>query len=289
MPVGVAIGVGGAASAYSSRKNAKDAAKASGEAADVQAASQQEALDYLKQINALPQELREKALKQLSDFYRIPGQQSQDSIKAWFQANPNASDGEIALAMQDFGVSPQQVAIATGKPLAEVEQRFRAQGGTGFYEPRGQDQLIAEAKNSPLYAAIMGTREGAVDEMARYASATGGLRSGNAKAAFAREGQRVSNDALLQSFNQAQGQDRYNVARSDLDRGLHLAGVSGLAGLDTGATEIAGMTADIGTTNAAGILGGAQAKQQGSQNTLNTLLGIAGLGIQAYGNGMIKI
>jgi hypothetical protein len=222
MPVGAAIAVGGAATAYTSRKNAKDASKASGEAADVQALSQEEALDYLKQINALPQELREKALQQLGDYYQVPG------------------------------------------------------------APKDQTQLIAEAEASPLYAAIQGTREGAVDEMARYASATGSLRSGNAKAAFAREGQRVSNEALLESFNQAQENDRY-------ERGLNLAGLSGLAGIDTGATEIATRTADIGTTRAAGILGGAQAKQQGSQNTLNALLGIAGLGIQAYGNGMIKI
>lgn len=54
-------------------------AKASIKASETQAAAQREALDYLKQINELPQEYREKALTQLGNYYGLgePGAQEQ--------------------------------------------------------------------------------------------------------------------------------------------------------------------------------------------------------------------
>lgn len=222
MPVGVGLGVAGAYGANRANKSAKEAANASKQAAGMQADAQQQALDYLKEINALPQELREKALQGLGDYFQVPG------------------------------------------------------------APKDQQTLISEAMGSPLYAAIMGTQKAGEGAILRHQSATGGLRSGSTQGALTDFGQQTANRALLESFNQAQSSDRY-------ERGVNLAGLSGLAGLTTGAPEIANLTTGIGQTNAAGILGAAQARQQGSQNTMNNLLGIAGLGIQAYGNGMINI
>jgi len=51
----------------------KTAAKAAGEASEVSAASQEEALQYLRETEALPQELRESALSQLGSIYGLPG------------------------------------------------------------------------------------------------------------------------------------------------------------------------------------------------------------------------
>lgn len=309
MPVGVGLGVAGVAGAAASKSASKKAASASQsaaqtvsdsslEAAQIQAQSQQEALEYLKQREALPNEIRDESLQGLSDFYRIPGKRGLGEIQAWLQANPNATDAEIALAMDRYGVSPRQIAAATNRPLAEIEQRYRAQGGTGFYEPRGQDQLIQDAMGSPLYAAIMGTQRAGEQTILRNASATGGLRSGNSNGALTDFGQQTANRALLESFYQAQGRDDYNVARSDRDRGLHLAGLTGLAGLQGNDQAIANLTSNIGTTSAngvmnagnaaaGGILGSAQAMQQGTQNSINNVLGVAGLGLQAYGLGLI--
>lgn len=222
MPVGIGLGVAGAVGAKATRDSAKSAAAASQQAAGVQADAQQQALDYLKEINALPQELREQALQRLGDYFQTPG------------------------------------------------------------APKDQQTLIGEAMNSPLYAAIMGTQKTGESAILRHQSATGGLRSGNTQGALAGFGQQLSEQALLESFTQAQANDRY-------ERGVNLAGLSGLAGLQTGANEIANLTTGIGQTNAAGILGSAQARQQGNQNTVNNLLGLTGLGIQAWGNGMIKI
>jgi hypothetical protein len=244
MPVGAIMGAVGVYGAKTAKSSAKDAANASTQAAntmadtslqsaEIAAQSQREALEYLKQVNALPTQYRDQALAGLSSYYQTPG------------------------------------------------------------APKTQQQLIDEAKNSPLYAAIQGTKQGAVDEMARYASATGGLRSGNAQVAFAREGQRVDQNALLQSYNQAQSDDRYNSA-------VNLSGLSGLAGIDNGSGQIASLMAGIGQTQAQGLYGAGQAqsqgmiaagqaRQQGTQNAFGNLLGMGGIAAQMYGNGMIKI
>jgi hypothetical protein len=222
MPVGIGLGVAGLGSAAIARNSAKDASKASLEAAGIQAGSEAEALEYLKQSNALPMQLRDQALQGLAGYYQVPG------------------------------------------------------------APKTQEQLMAETYASPLYKGLLSTTDAAVDQVARYQSASGGLRSGNAQMAYAREGQRVSWDAFNTAYNNAQSNDQY-------ERALNLQGLSGLAGLQTGETGIADLTARIGETRGQGMIGAAQAKQQGTQNAMGNLFGVAGLGLQAYGNGMIKI
>ena len=236
MPVGIGLGAGAVVGGITARNSAKSAASASDRAANVAAESQREGLDVMreqmewqKEVDALPRELREKALRGLDSFYQVPG------------------------AM------------------------------------RSQDELINEARSSPLYNAIMGHKQGAVDEMARYASATGGLRSGGAQAAFARQSVELENEALLRAFQQSQQRDDYN-------RGMHLTGLTGLAGLQGNDAVIAGLTGqmaqqmgNIGQTQAMGILGSAQARQQGNQNMMNNVMGFAGLGLNAYNAGLINI
>lgn len=219
MPAALATIAVGAYSANRTSKAAKDAANASTQAANTQAGAEQEALDYLKQTNALPMQYRDQALGQLAGYYQAPG----------------------------AAKTPQQ--------------------------------LTEETYNSPLYHALLRTSDEAVDQMARYQSATGGLRSGNAQAAFAREGQRVSWDAFNQAYNQQVGNDRY-------ERALQLQGLSGLAGLDTGENGIANLTAQIGQTQGQGQIAAAQARQQGTQNNMNNLLGFGTLLAQMQGGGI---
>jgi hypothetical protein len=47
-------------------------------------------------------------------------------ITAWLAANPKASDKTIASAMQHYGVSPHQMAQATGLSAKEVQSRYDA-------------------------------------------------------------------------------------------------------------------------------------------------------------------
>lgn len=257
MPVGAITAAVGVYGANKASKSAGKAADASLEGSQIAADAQMAGLDYLKQRDALGNQLSDQAKQQLANYYQVPGQ---------------------ATSYDD------QLAASRANPL---------------YAMRPQDQQIAEAKNSPLYASIMGTTQNALDAVGRYQSATGGLRSGGAQMAFAREGQRVANDALLQSYNAVQQRDMYNnqgVVDSFAQRqgqenylnGLNLSGLAGLAGFQGNDQAIASLTAGAGNTLGQGIIGASQARQQGTQNSMNNIMSALGLGIGAYGNGMIR-
>lgn len=47
-------------------------------------------------------------------------------IQQWLAANPNASDAVIAANMENYGVSPEQMAQATGLNAADVQSRYTA-------------------------------------------------------------------------------------------------------------------------------------------------------------------
>jgi hypothetical protein len=304
--VATAIVGTGLISAKVSKDAAKDASKASAQASGVQADAQQQSLDYMKEINALPQELREEALRKLQEMSQnYQGHQygtdfQTGDIQNWLRQNPNASDAEIAVAMQRHGISPTQMAAATGKPLNQIQDRYQAQGGIFNRGPMSQDQLITQAQGSPLYAAIMGTQRAGEQSILRNQSATGGLRSGNSNGALTDYGQQTANRALLASYADAQATDRYNQefgqnqtnynreqAGNEFyrDQGIPLSILTGMAGLSGNENAIAGLTSDIGATRAGGILGGAQANQMGTQNSMNNLFSILGLGIQGKSAG----
>jgi hypothetical protein len=209
------------------------------------------------------------------------------SVNRSNKAASNAAEASTQAANTQAASEQEALDYLKQTNALPMELRDQALRGLGSYyqvpgAPKSQDQMIQEAYNSPLYKAIIHTADDAVDQQARYASATGGFRSGNAQMAFAREGQRVSNDALLQSFNQVQGNDQY-------ERALQLQGLSGLAGLDTGENGIANLTAQIGATRGQGIVAAGQARQQGTQNSMNNLLGLGSIFAQGVGSGAIKI
>lgn len=186
------------------------AADAALQAGNVQAAAQLEQLEYLKQINELPQQYREQALTELAGIYGL---------------------GE------------------EGQGIA-----------------RTQEQLIEQAKTSPLYQELLGTREAGEEALLRTAGATGGLRSGDVQRSLYDYNTQLERQALTQAFGQQQAEYQ-----------KQLAGLQGLAGTPTYASQIAQTTGDIGTTQAQSILGAAQAQQQGIQNTTNLGLGIGAL------------
>ncbi len=145
-------------------------------------------------------------------------------------------------------------------------------GLSDYYDnPKSQDQLIAEAKSSPLYAAILGSRKQGEDSILRNASATGGLRSGNVQDDIFSYTSNLENTALLQSL-----QD------NDMRERLRLSGLEGLAGIQGYGNQIAGTISDIGMTKAQGITAGAQAEQQGNQNVIDNILGIGKVAATAF-------
>jgi uncharacterized protein YaaQ len=126
--------------------------------------------------------------------------------------------------------------------------------------PKTQDELIADAMNSPLYKQIMGTKTDALDSIARYASSTGGLRSGNTSMALGRESQKISERALTTAFGESENRDNY-LREHQLSGLLDI-----LRGTPSNANSIAGLYKDIGTNqntatiNATNAFAGGQEK-----------------------------
>lgn len=207
--MGLALGAGILGAGALGYMGSKEAGKSSQQAASTQAASQMQQLEYLKEINKLPQEYREQALTQLSE-------------------------------------------------------RFLQDGGPT------QEETIAAAKGSPLYAEIMGGLQTGEEAILRQAGATGGLRSGGVQENLAKYAGGLERSALTQSYNEQIAQQQ-----------RELMGLQGLAGLDTGSQQIGQTMADIGATQASGILGQGQSYQQGLQNISN--IGMQGLGLAMYG------
>lgn len=186
-----------------------DAANAAKEAAQTQADYQREALNYLKQTEKLPQQLREGALTGLGDIYGIGG-------------------------------------------------------------PESQNKFFSGLESNPIYSAIMSGKAAGEDAILRNASATGGLRSGNASYNLADYNTKLKNEALLSSYNN------------------QVQGLQGLAGIQSMAPQIANATTGIGQTLAQGTTGAAQANQQYQQNQTNTLMGLGSLGLLAFSDVRLK-
>lgn len=187
-----------------------DAADASLQASQTQAAYQTNALNYLKEREEIPRQFSEQALKGLGGLYGM-------------------------------------------------------EGGTG-----SQHELINQAIKSPLYQSIMGGKKVGEESILRNASATGGFRSGNMQSNLYDYNTQLSNQALLQSYND------------------QLAGLTGLAGLPSNANQIASSTAGIGQTLGQGQIAAAQANQQSSQNSFGNLLGLASLAVSMFSDRRLK-
>lgn len=185
-----------------------------------------------------------------------------ESMRASEVAAGGLRDAQSYLMERD--IMPRQI---SEQALSGLSQYFQSSPPA-----MTQEQLIAEAKSSPLYSAILSSRGAGEEAILRGASATGGLRSGNTNAALSDYNMNLENTALLEAYNQANEEKKFK-----------LSGLAGLSQLPSYAGDIAGLTANIAGTQAQGITAAAQARQQGSQNVMNNLLGLGKLGVQAYG------
>ena len=254
MPPAAIIGggmlLGGGLSLLGSSKAAKGAERAAATSAgaqergaEVQAQSQREALEYMKQREALPQHMREQALMRLGGVYGIPYSPPQQA-GVQQPAAATAAAPELSPIMQQFAHIPEVrerlgLDDTTGAPASQP-YTVPTMGG-----PFGQQDLIQQARTSPLYGAMMGGREAGEEAIMRRAGATGGLRSGNVQEAMYDYNTQLQNQALLQSYNQ------------------QLQGLQGLAGLPSYAPQIASGMAGVGQTLGQGVSGAGQTIAQG--------------------------
>lgn len=106
------------------------AADAAEEAAAVQAAYQREALDYLKSVEAVPQQFRTAGTATLGGLYGLGSQEQQDAARAAFEGSAISGQfdqmGQARLAAQESAIARHQAATgglrsgSTQRALADV-------------------------------------------------------------------------------------------------------------------------------------------------------------------------
>ncbi len=143
----VASAVIGAGGAYIASEAAGEAAETSAEgqekAARIQAQSQREQLDYLKEINALPTELRNEALTQLGGLSGIGDKNTQQEILDRAKSSPYYQE---MMAGQEAGQeSIMRSASATGGLRSG-----NVQAGLYDYSSRLQNQALSSAYGQEL-------------------------------------------------------------------------------------------------------------------------------------------
>lgn len=177
-------------------------------------------------------------------------------------AGEDAADASIEGS--ELQAQSQREALAYLKETEAIPQAFR-EGALkklgGMYGLEGgegsQQEMIDQAKASPLYGELL---SGGEDAVLRSRSMTGGIRSGGAIS----DVKDVQNQALLTAYNE------------------QISGLSGLSGLPSLAPAIAQQTSAIGTTLGQGKVAAAQALMAGNQAGVNNMMGMGQLGMQAY-------
>ena len=193
---------------------------------------------------------------------------SVDSGRGGDSTKGTIDQGKVARLQYELSQLEAQVPPPTAQAaLTGLQDPTGGGGGGGTF---GQQDLINQAMNSPLYGALMGGQELGEEAIMRNAGATGGLRSGNVQGNMYDYVTQLQNKALLSSYNE------------------QLAGLQGLASLPSNSNEIGQYISGIGNTQAQGMTAGAAMQAQGTQNSVNNAMGIAGLGIQAYSSGMFS-
>jgi len=142
--------------------------------------------------------------------------------------------------------------------LRGVDAPARAVGGDAFRTEAGLygleggkgsgEQFIEAARQDPLFAAIMQTRDAGEDAIMRNAAATGGLRSGNVQSNLYQYNQQLEADALTQVYDR------------------RLEGIRGLQDRDRFSTDIAGGLAQRGKALGGGRIDAADARASGIEN-----------------------
>ena len=277
-----------------------DASDAGKKASKTQAQYQQQALDYLKETEKIPQALRESALQKLGSVYGIayePEPVSVDTLIGKLGLDPRrhqamTQDLEFRNLLEQLREGEYTGATDTEsiknrlREMGIPEKAIRAMGGLDvlladlregeykteapMYGTAGQQDLIDQARMSPLYGAIMGGRKEGEEAIMRQAAATGGLRSGNIQEALYDYNTQLQNQALLQSYNE------------------QLAGLTGLSRLPSQAPQIAQQTSAIGQTLGMGIVGAEQARQTALQQGLGNIMGFGTLAASVFSDRRLK-
>lgn len=147
----------------------QDAADAAKETAEIQAQSFREALDYLKEIDALPQAFREGALTQLGAYHGIGIDPSTGEFTQ-IEATRPTQEQQIQQAMS----SPLYQSILGGREAGEEALARRAAMGSGLRGGATTSSLINYNTNLQNQALMSGFQQQQYEEAQRLAG-LGGL------------------------------------------------------------------------------------------------------------------
>lgn len=147
--------------------------------------------------------------------------------------------------------------------------------------PASQQELLGQARNSPIYDSIMGSREAGERSIARNASSAGGLRGGSTIGDMTNYNTQLEQSALMNSYQDAARRDQERMQFDRGERAFNIGerdyrnnGLFNLAGLDTNTNQIAGLTGQIGQTLGQGQMALAQGKLNASNQRTGLMQGI---------------
>lgn len=224
------------------------------DAARISAASMTESArisaDAARESSAAQIAYQEKGLKYLIDSEKLPMQYRDQALGVL---------GDL------YGMAPGEDASASAFFDSPLAQRLEIDQG----------ELVARAQQSPMYAAMMGTRKAGEEAILRNASATGGLRSGNVQENLYDYNVQLGKESLMSAYGLTYGEELAEQANV-----LNMvSGLSGMAGQQGNAPQVAGMYSAMGQTAGQGIWNAGQATAGGVQGAGSAIAG----GVQGAG------
>jgi hypothetical protein len=301
-------------------KRSADAAK---DAAATAAASQQEALDYLKEIEALPQALRQAALSKLGGVYGLSGIETGGGTGGGDLQALQAQKDKLTQSLKGTPTTTTTYAPYGGQ--AETNAQYDAriadpilwQGIHGPTGSRTSEPIYTTTYTPPANAADIQRQIGLIDQqIAAWSSApqqtseagdTSGQQDLINQAMSSplygalMGGQELGEEAIMRNAGATGGLRSGNVQGAMYDYNTQLQnqallssyneqlqGLQGLAGLPSNANNIAQGTANVGSTFAQGIAGKAAAENMGQQNQTNNLMGIAAMVASMFSDRRLK-
>jgi hypothetical protein len=195
----------------------------------------------------------------------LTGQTAAEEMSA---ASTQGSEANLAFQREALDYMKQQNAPMTQMRDTAMGQMGGLMGLTGY----DQGGAMQSLERNPMYqsqlANIDQQQASAMDTMGAMAASTGGFRGGNMQRGIMESSfnaDRAKQDALSNVYSQ------------------QMAGLGGLAGLNTGTGQIASQMQNMGNITGQGIIGAAQSGQAAQQAGFGNMLGLGGLGIGLAG------
>lgn len=198
--IGGALGFGGSDSSGDSKKAAKVSAAAQIRAAEIQAESQKEALDYLKEIETTPQQFRQEALTQLGGLYGLEG--GEDDQQQLIDQAIQSPLYQAIMGSEKFG----EEAIMRNASMTGGLRSGNVQGAMYDYNTQLQNRALLASYNEQL-GGLQGLAQlpSNANQIASGIAGIGATEAGGVAGAGQAKAQGIIAGAQTQQMQQQQG------------------------------------------------------------------------------------